>query len=147
MALDFRNYSAPIMEGALIHGTAVATGNITGAHLTLTKSYVTIVATTNGPGPVNVFGSATAPVNGTIVGVIVANATTSLATLIMNGTTAGSITGAISVGTQSINGAAIASLTTTTGVLNAAVVAGDTVTINGGAAGTATAYISFISVN
>lgn len=135
MALDINNYDTALQQGATIQTKNYAASSVTGVKTSLTQFYTTIAVGTTGPTAVNVFGSATAPTAGTITGFWTVAATTTLGTFTLFGTTAGTIATIVSSTTI---GAAVG-----TTVLNAAVAAGDTVTVKGIGSGTATAFVTF----
>lgn len=145
MALNINNYDTALQQGALIQATnlasssvtaaKIASGAVTGVKLSTGKNYALVAVGTTGATAVNLFGSSTAPVAGTVTGYYTIAATTTVGTFTLWGTTAGTIATITSSGTI---GTVVG-----TGVLNAAIVAGDTVTIKGVGAGTATAFVSF----
>lgn len=114
---------------------------VTGAKLSTVRNYVTIGVSVGGqPSGTNVFGQATAPVAGTITGLTYVSATTVTAgTFALFGTTAGTIA-VCALGTA-------IGYVTGTGILNAAVAAGDTVTVATGTQASITAYVTFVTAS
>lgn len=128
--VDFSGSSAVTLPAA----------TVTGSQTTLKVNYATIAVPTNGTDvAVNVFGQSTAPIAGTITGFWTVAASTVTGTCTLFGTTAGTV-GFITYGST-------VGLVTGTAVVNAAVSAGDTVTIKSSTSGTCTAYITFQTKN
>ena len=152
MALNFSSYSGEAKTGgakidsAAIQSSAitlgkVASGAVSGSNLTLSYHFAVLTASTNGTYAVNPFVSATAATAGTITGFFLASASGNAGgTFGLWGTTAGTIA---VISNSNTFGAVVG-----TGVLNAQVLSTDTVRITGTAAvGTATAFVTFMSVN
>lgn len=129
------------MYGAKITGAEVD-GSLQGVNFSMGKQYMRFVASTTGNTPVNIFGSGSAPVAGTVIGFFVTNLTTVAGTAVLWGTTAGTIA------SVAFLGSATNYVTSSTFVLAGAVAAGDTLQVSSfGNTGTAACYVDFISPN
>ena len=128
MALDFENYDSAIMYGATVNGDNLTAATVPGSAMTFKSHYLVIATSTTGPTAVSVFGSGnTAGTNGSITGFFaVMGGSGSSGSAALWGTTAGTI--AI-IGFQSGTNAYIG-YTQGTGVLNAALVSGDTLQVS-----------------
>lgn len=150
--MEFSQYSNEVKYGATIGSASLQASGVLGSKTSLTKFYTVIGVGTTGATAVNLFGSATAPVAGTITGFYCVAGTvsgTSAGTYTLFGTTAGTIATIPVTAANFSNGtiSVVAGTTIGTGVLNAAVAQGDTVTVTGTGVGTSTAYVTFITAS
>lgn len=150
MAINAEDYEPVLKYGgqiivndygpASITGSAIAAGAVSGSQTTMLKNYVTFTATTSGSQFVNVLGGntgntiasissgGTMPVAGTVTGWWGVNTMTTggTVTMVLVGSTVGTISQLTFAGSSAFVG-----FTLGTGVLNAAIAAGETLAIKG----------------
>jgi len=155
----FSNYNFPLKEGSLINGAndildgsingvqlanatltnaQIAAATVTGANLTMKNNYVSIAVNVQGTTVANVFGGV-APTAGTITSFGVLSVGSTSGTVVLFGTTAGTIA---TVATSATGG----TYTGSNSFIAAAVAAGDTVKITP-TTGSMTCIVTFETAN